>query len=155
MTFLYFSITALFVIGSAICLAFIGYEIAEIIGLGESFVGSFFHAFTTSLPEITVSFVALRLGAVDMAVADILGSNMFNIVIIFLVDLFFSQGAILSSVSSAHLITAVVAVVMSLLVIIGLRFRQKRKTFIVISWYSPALIALYIFGAYTLFKGFS
>ena len=42
---------------------------------------------------------------------------------------------------------------MSLLVIVALRFRQKRKTFIVISWYGPLLIGLYIFGAYALFKG--
>jgi len=42
---------------------------------------------------------------------------------------------------------------MSLLAIIGIRFRQKRKTFIVISWYTPALIGLYIIGAYALFKG--
>ena len=61
------------------------------------------------------------------------------------------KASILSSVSSTHLITAVVVAVMSLLVIAGLRFRQKRKTFIVISWYALALIGLYIFGAYALF----
>jgi len=44
-----------------------------------------------------------------------------------------------------------VVVVMNLLIIAGLRFREKRKTFIVVSWYAPALIALYIFGAYALF----
>ncbi len=44
-------------------------------------------------------------------------------------------------------------VAMSLLVIVGLRFIQRRKTFIVVSWYGPLLIGLYIFGAYALFKG--
>jgi hypothetical protein len=43
------------------------------------------------------------------------------------------------------------SVVMSLLVIVGLRFRQKGKTFIVISWYGPLIIGLYIFGVYSLF----
>jgi len=76
---------------------------------------------------------------------------MFNIAIIAPIDLFYAQGAILSSVADAHLITAAVAIVMSLLVIIGLRFRQKRKTFFVFSWYALALIGLYIFGFYVLF----
>ena len=88
-----------------------------------------------------------------MAVADILGSNMFNMAIIFPIDLSYSQGPILSSVEDVHLITAGVIMAMSLLVIIGCRFRQKSKTFIVFSWYTPALIGLYIFGAYALFKG--
>jgi len=141
------------VIGAAIWVSFVGDEIAATYAWSTTFVGSLFLAISTSMPELVVTIVALRLGALDMAVADILGSNMFNIAILFLVDLFFSQGPIISLVSDVHLITAGVMVVMSLLVIIGLRFRQKRKTFVVISWYSVLLIGLYIFGAYALFKG--
>ncbi len=149
--YLKFILAAIAVIGAGIWLSFIGDEIAEVTGWHASFVGSLFLAITSSMPELVVTIVALRLGALDMAVADILGSNMFNIAIIFVVDLFYTQGPILSSVSSAHLIMAVVAMVMSLLVIVGLRFRQKRKTFIVISWYGLALIGLYILGVYSLF----
>jgi len=94
---------------------------------------------------------AVRLGAADMAVADILGANMLDVVAILWTDLFYTQGPILAAVSGTHLITAVVTVIMSLLVVAGLSFRQKRKTFSVISWYGPLLIGLYIFGAYALF----
>jgi cation:H+ antiporter len=149
--YLRFILAGAAVIGAGIWLSFIGDEIAATYNLDASFVGSLFLAITTSMPELVVSIAALRLGAFDMAVADILGSNMFNIAIIAPVDLFYAQGAILSSVSDAHLITAAVAIVMSLLVIVGLRFRQKRKTFIIISWYALALIGLYIFGFYALF----
>ena len=149
--YLRFILAAAAVIGAGIWLSFIGDEIATTYNLNASFVGSLFLAVTSSMPELVVTIAALRLGAFDMAVADILGSNMFNIAIIAPVDLFYTQGAILSSVEDAHLITAAVAIVMSLLVIIGLRFRQKRKTFIVISWYALALIGLYIFGFYALF----
>jgi len=149
--YLRFALAAVAVIAAGIWLSFIGDEIAEATGWGATFVGSLFLAITTSAPELVVTIAALRLGAVDMAIADILGSNMFNIAIIAPVDLFYTQGSILSSVSSSHLITAAVVVVMSLLVIAGLRFRQKRKTFAVISWYALALIGLYIFGAYALF----
>jgi len=146
-----FTLAAIAVIGAGIWLSFIGDEIGQTYAWDASFVGSLFLAISSSMPELVVSIAALRLGAIDMAVADILGSNMFNIAIIFLIDLSFSRGAILSSVSGAHLTTAIVAVVMTLLVIIGLRFQQKSKTFIVISWYALILIGLYIFGAYALF----
>jgi len=148
-----FILSAIAVIGAGIWLSFVGREIAEVTGLGASFVGTLFLAVSTSMPELVVTVAALRLGAIDMAVANILGSNMFNIAIIALVDLSYTEGPVLSSVSSAHLITAVVVIAMSLLVIVGLRFRQKRKTFIVISWYGLLLIGLYLFGAYALFKG--
>jgi len=153
--YLKFILAAAAVIGAGIWLSFVGDEIAETTGWDASFVGSLFLAISSSMPELVVSIAALRLGAIDMAVADILGSNMFNIAIIFAVDLFYTQGPILSSVSSAHLITAAVVMVMSLLVIVGLRLRQKRKTFIVISWYALALIGLYILGVYFLFTGLS
>ncbi len=146
-----FAVAAAAVIGAGIWLSFVGNEIAEITGWGTSFVGSLFLAIATSMPELVVTIAALRLGAIDMAVADILGANMLDIAHIFAVDLFYIQGPVLGSVSSAHLITAAVVTVMSLLVIVGLRFRQKRKTFFVISWYGLALIGLYIFGAYALF----
>ena len=149
--YLRFILAAAAVIGAGIWLSFIGDEIAATYNWDASFVGSLFLAITSSMPELVVTIAALRLGALDMAVANILGSNMFNIAIIAPVDLFYTQGAILSSVSGAHLITAAVAIVMSLLVIVGLRFRQKRKTFFIISWYALALIGLYIFGFYALF----
>lgn len=149
--YLRFILAAIAVIGAGIWVSFVGDEIAEITGWGASFVGSLFLAISTSMPELVVTVAALRLGAIDMAVADILGSNMFNIAIIFAVDLFYTQGPILSSGSSSHLTTAAVTIVMSLIVILGLRFRQKRKTFSFMSWYTLVLIGLYIFGVYALF----
>jgi cation:H+ antiporter len=149
--YLKFALAAIAVIGAGIWLSFVGDEIAETTGWGASFVGSLFLAITTSIPELAVTVAALRLGAIDMAVADILGANMLDMVFIIWVDLFYTPGPILATVSGAHLITAMVVVVMSLLVIVGLRFRQKGKTFLIISWYGLALIGLYIFGAYALF----
>ena len=146
-----FILAAIAVIGAGIWLSFVGDEIATTTGWGTSFVGSLFLAIGTSLPELVVTVAAIRLGAVDLAVADILGANMLDITNVFAVDLFYTKGPVLSSASSAHLITATLVAVMSLLVIIGLRFRQNRKTFGVISWYALALIVLYILGAYALF----
>ena len=147
-----FALAAAAVIAAGIWLSFIGEEISETTGWSATFVGTLFLAITTSMPELVVTMAALRLGAVDMAVADILGSNMFNIAIIAPVDLSYTQGPILSVVSGSHLITAAVVAVMNLLVIAGLRFRQRRKVFGVLSWYAPVLIVIYVLGAYALFS---
>ncbi len=151
MVYLRFALAAMAVIGAGIWLSFIGDEIAQVTGWGASFVGSLFLAISSSMPELVVAIAALRLGAIDMAIADILGSNMFNIAIVAPVDLAYRQGPVLSLASNSHLVTAATVAVMSFLVIAGVRFRQKRKTFAVVSWYALALIGLYIFAAYALF----
>jgi len=150
-TYLRFGLATAAVIGAGIWLSLVGNEIVATYGWDASFVGSLFVAITTSLPELTVCVAALRLGAVDMAVADILGSNMFNLALITPVDLAFREGPVFSSVSGAHLMTAVLIMVMSLIVISGLRLRRERQTFRFISWQSVALVGLYIFGMRYLF----
>lgn len=139
------------VIGSGIWLALIGEEIANTTALGASFVGTLFLAVSTSMPELALTTAAVRIGALDLAVADVVGANMINIAKIFLIDIFYTDGSILSSVSKSQITTALVAIGMSLVVLIALRFRQRRKTFFVISWYGVVLIALYIYGAYALY----
>jgi cation:H+ antiporter len=145
-TYLRFGLATAAVIGAGIWLSLIGDEIAVTYSWHASFVGSLFLAITTSLPELVVSIAALRLGAIDMAVADILGSNMFNLALVAPVDLAYRQGPVLASVLSAHLVTALVTIVMTLVVIAGLRFRRGRKTFLFISWPAVVLIGLYVFG---------
>lgn len=147
-----FALAAAAVIAAGIWLSFIGDEIGRTTGWGSTFVGSMFLAIGTSAPELVVAITALRIGAVDLAVADVLGANMLDIAMIVPVDLAQGQGSVLSSVSSNHLIVASMAVTMTILVMAGLRFRRGRKLFKVASWYTPLLIALYIFGSYALFN---
>jgi cation:H+ antiporter len=150
--YLRFALAAAVIIGAGIWLSFIGSEISDTTGWGATFVGSLFLAICTSLPEVVVATAALRLGAIDMAIAALLGSNMLNMAIIAPVDIFYSQGSVFASISQGHIITALAVVVMSFLIIAALRWKAKRKTFAVVSWYAPILIGLYIFGAYALFQ---
>lgn len=147
-----FAASALAIIGAGTWLALIGDEISTTYGLGASFVGTLLLAVTTSLPELVVALAAMRLGSPDMAIADILGSNMFNIGVgVFFYDLFSSEGPIFWLVSKSNIFTAGIVVLMTLLVILGLVKRPKGKTFRWFSWYSVLLAALYIGGAYVIF----
>ena len=96
-------------------------------GLGESFIGSSFIAITTSLPEITVSIAAARLGAFDMAVGNLLGSNLFNVAILAVVDGFYPKAPLLHSVSSMNSVTALFAIIALAVVVIGLTYRSEKK----------------------------
>ena len=71
---------------------------------------------------------------------------MFNLALITPVDIAYRQGPVLSSVLDAHVVTALLALGMSVIAITGIRFKKQRKTFSVISWQSVVLIGLYIFG---------
>jgi len=146
-----FTLAAAAVVAAGIWLSFIGDEIGTTTGWGSTFVGSTFLAITTSAPELVVAITALRIGAIDLSVGDILGANMLDMAMILPVDLAQRQGFVLSSVSSGHLVVAAVAVTMTLLVMAGLRFQRRRKLFRVASWYTPLLIGLYVFGSYALF----
>ncbi len=145
-----FALAAAVVIAAGIALSHIGDAISLATGWGSTFVGTLFLAIATSAPELVVVVSALRMGAVDLAVGDVLGANMLNMAIIIAVDLAHGPGCVLSVVTGGH-ITAFAAVAMSLVAIAGLRLRQRRKLLGVVSWYSPVLVALYAVGAYTLF----
>jgi cation:H+ antiporter len=143
---IYFGIAALCIVGAGIWLATIGDEIAEATGWGQSFVGTLFLAFTTTLPEITVSFTAVRIGASDMAVANMIGSNLFNMAIIPVTDLIYTKNPILSAVSEGNLVTAAAVIAMTLLFIVGLHFHPAR--WFRFSWWNISLIVIFIISAY-------
>jgi cation:H+ antiporter len=62
--------------------------IAELTGLGTTFVGTTLVALVTSLPELVATLAAARLGADDMAIGNLFGSNLFNMFALGLTDFF-------------------------------------------------------------------
>jgi cation:H+ antiporter len=140
----FFAIAALATIGAGTWLGFIGNELSQVTGLNTSFVGTLFLAICTSAPEIAVSISALRLGALDMAVGNVIGSNLFNMgVIIFVDDLFYTGGPILSYVSTDHIGTALFSILMSCAVLIGLIYRPRFWPRIWVGVDTAALILVY------------
>lgn len=139
-----YALNAGVIIGAATWLPFLGDRIAEATGLGASFIGSILIAMTTSLPELVVSIAALRIGAADMAIANLFGSNMFNIFILALDDIAFIKGPLLSSVSPNHVMTGFMAVVMTGIAIVSLTYRLEKRTVLRLGWDALALLLAYI-----------
>jgi cation:H+ antiporter len=139
---IHYSLAAVAVVAAALWLPRLGAELARQTGLGEAFVGSLFIAITTSLPEIVVSLTAVRIGAVDLGIGNVLGSNLFNLLILGLDDVFYRKGPLLADASGSHSITIVAIVMMNALFLTGLTYKVITKRFVV-AWDTGAIAAVY------------
>jgi cation:H+ antiporter len=146
-----FVVSTLLIVAAGYTLSYSAGEIAVITGLGTTFVGSIMIAMVTSLPELVTSISAIRIGAVDMAVGNVLGSNIFNILIIFFADLAYRGGPILSAGSQLHAVTSLFGLILSGIVVIGLSYRSKRNI-AGIGWDSIIIALVYLLIAYVLFQ---
>ncbi|MBA7599762.1 hypothetical protein ES703_06802 [subsurface metagenome] len=135
-----YAISAVLVIGASMWLPGVAGKIAQRTGLGSSFIGGILIALTTSLPEIVTTLVAFRIGASEMAFSNIIGSNMFNMLILFVDDMLYVRGPIFSAVSGVHLTTAIIVMGMTGVVITALAIRKQRQ-FLRLSWASWVLVA--------------
>ena len=79
-------------------------------GISDTFVGTFLVGLTTSCPELAAAIAAARIGAVDLAVGNIFGSNAFNMTVLFLMDLANGADPLLATVSRSHVLSAAAAV---------------------------------------------
>jgi cation:H+ antiporter len=138
-----YGLAALAVVAAALWLPSLGAELAQQTGLGEAFVGSLFVAITTSLPEIVVSLAAVRIGAVDLGIGNVLGSNLFNLLILGLDDVFYRQGPLLADAGPGHSVSVMAIATMYGLFLIGLTYKVMTKRFVV-TWDTGAIAAVYV-----------
>jgi len=146
-----YALAAIFVIAGGVWLPFAGAELADAMGWKTTFVGSLFVAAATSLPELVVTIAAVRIGALNMAIANLLGSNLFNMLVLAIDDIFYAKGPLLWDVSPAHAFSAVSAVIMAGLVIVSLLYRPSQRLFRAVGWTSLGLFVLYLFNSYIVY----
>jgi cation:H+ antiporter len=101
---------------------------------------------------MVVTFTAARIGAVDMAIGDLLGSNLFNIMILAVDDLFYRPADLLSTISPVHLMSAISAIGMTGIVIVGLYYRSRLVIFRHFGWTSVFLLVVYLANAVALYQ---
>jgi len=145
-------LSASVLVAAASLLPGIAEQLAGVTGLQHSVVGTLFVAATTSLPEVVVSMAAMRMGALDMAVANLFGSNMFNIAVLGVDDLLYTRGSLLAALSPTHMASVAAAITMTAIAVIGLTFRAARKRFR-LSWDSVAMAAVYALTLWLLAPG--
>ncbi len=135
------------IVGAGIWLPMIGVELARVMGWSNSFVGTLFVAFATSVPELATTWGAIRIGAIDMAFGNLLGSNLFDVLILVVDDFAYLPGSLYDHVSAVHAVSAITAILMSGIVIVSLAYRPLSRVWRIASWSSLALLALYLLNA--------
>lgn len=125
-----YMIATLVILSTAPMLAETANELALVTGLGATFIGTTLVALATSLPEISTTWAAIRMGAPELAIGNILGSNSFNIVILFAVDLC-SEAPLLASVSDTHALTAAFVIVITAIASLGMLYRAEKRYWVI------------------------
>jgi cation:H+ antiporter len=101
-------------------------QLAELTGLGTTFVGSTLVAFCTSLPELVATAAAIRIRAFDLAIGNIYGSNAFNMVLLVPLDLAY-PGSLLATVSRTHAVTCLCTVLITSIVLMGQLYQVEKR----------------------------
>ena len=141
---------ALTILAAGYFVARTGAAIARQTGIGSSFMGMAFLAISTSLPEVSTVFSALRKRLYSMAISDILGTNILNIALIFGIDLIAGNGPVLNRVGDFSIFAALLGAVLTGLFLMGLAERRDRTifrmgvdSFLVLVFYAVGMVLLY------------
>lgn len=148
---LWYTLNALVVIAAALVLPYFSEEIAVKSGWGESFVATVFLAASSSLPEMAVAISAARLGAADLAVGNLFGSNIFNILLLSISDIFYVRGDLLKEASEKNIVTVFAVIVMNSIAIAALTIRPEKKGFRYMAWDTLLILLVYIASMIFLF----
>lgn len=146
-----YAMAAMAVVAAGIWLPFIAKDLAVVMAWEQSFVGTLFVAAITSAPELVVTVAALRMGAVDLAIGNLFGSNLFNIAILAIDDFAYLPGPLLADVSLTHATSAFSAMMMSGLAVVGLVLRPQSRVFRTVSWISLLLLVIYLLNTLFLY----
>jgi len=147
-----YAAAAAVVVAAALWLPFAAGALAEAMGWSQSFVGTLLVALATTLPELTVTVAAVRIGALDMAIGNLVGSNLFNLALLGIDDLLYVDGPLLAAVTPAHALSAIAAAVMSGALIVALVARPKARLLNAIGWTSVLIALVYFVNAWLHFR---
>ncbi len=110
-----FVVAAIIIITAGTVLARGGDVIAAKTKLGGFWVGSVFLALATSLPEIVTDLAAVRMDAIDLAVGDLFGSSMANMLILGMISLAPGGAEVFRKAAIGHVLYACIAIILTVM----------------------------------------
>ncbi len=126
-----------------------GIVIAEETRLSETIVGGLFTAVSTSLPELIVTFSAVREGALTLAVSNIVGGNTFDVLTVALVDFAYSEGSVYHAFTGGQTFIITLTLILSAILVMGLLDRERHGIG-GIGWESFLILVLFVGGYFVL-----
>jgi cation:H+ antiporter len=126
-------------------------QIATLTGLGTGFIGATLIAITTSLPELVATVAAARIGAFDLAVGNLFGSNIFNMFALGLTDVFYTQERFLGVLDPSFAIVGMLVIILTSLGLIG-NLAQMERRFFFVEFDALLILVGYFLGMYLLYQ---
>ena len=124
-----FAMLSLVILICALGLTASAAAISEQTGLGSSFIGVTLLASATSLPEVSTTLAAVRIGAHSMAISNIFGSNLLMVALVLPADLAYSGAPILGAIDQATAFALISGVLVTAIYLAGLLIRSRRTIF--------------------------
>ena len=141
---------AVVILIAGVILVNVAEQIAISSGLGYSFIGVTLLATATSLPELSTSIAAVRMGAHSMAISNVFGSNLIMIFLLLPADIFYSEGLLLHQIDASAGFALVAGIVVTAAYLIGMILRKRNRllgmgydSLFVLVFYILTLFALY------------
>ncbi|MDN3668223.1 sodium:calcium antiporter [Echinicola jeungdonensis] len=145
-----FSVLAITVAFAGFMVAQTGVSLAEKTGFSETFVGTFFTAISTSLPELMVSVAAVRQRAVTLAVSNIIGGNAYDVLFVSFSDFAYTEGSIYHEFSGELIFVLALTIFMNAILILGMLDRET-KGFAKIGWEGVLILFSFVSGFVVLY----
>ena len=120
-------------------------DISRRSGIDTGILGMTFLAAATSLPELSTALAAARIGRAELAIGDVLGGNMFDVVLLVVVDLIHREQLALREVDRASIMIGLIAILLTMIYLAGL-IERRDKALLRMGYDSLAVIVVYVLG---------
>lgn len=141
---------AVAILAAAPAFAWSAKGIAAVTGLSTTFVGTWLVGFSTSLPELIACLAAVRIGAFDLAVGNLFGSNAFNMTIFLFLNLAQPGTSIFAGLDPNHALAALIAVILMSLGLAAIVYRAEQR-FAMLEPDSVLILFAYVLGVVLLY----
>ena len=129
---------------SSILITYVTDIIAARLNLGASLAGALLLGIATSLPELTSCVSLVKIGNFNVSVGNIVGSNLFNFLIIFISDVLFIGGTVYDFVESQTRNLVIFGIISTMLMLTVLKIKDKVKNKYILYIPSIGIIVSYL-----------
>jgi cation:H+ antiporter len=145
-----FAVSAVIILAAGWMATIVAESLAVQTGLGSSFIGVTLLAFATSSPELSSVISSSRQGTYSLAFSNIFGTNMYNIFLLVLAEIFYTRGSIFQDVHSSAIFAAATSAIIVCTYLWGLLEHENRAIFR-LGWDSAIVLLLFVGGYYVLY----
>jgi cation:H+ antiporter len=130
-----------------------GDAIAKQTAIGTGMVGFVLIGGSTSMPELSTVYTAIRLRQYELAFGQVLGTNFFNLSLILLTDAFFLNGPVINELGRFEIVSSLLGLILIGVFLVGLLERRDPKilkmgydSLLVMTLFMGGLLLLYFVG---------